>query len=280
SPECSPPRSFCVPQRLLNSEIDLEVGPDRHRLALRANGWLEPPISCGLNRLFVQAVTQRTLDLDIRGLTFGCDDHVEHNNSRDLRGPRLVGIRRIRTCNALREANPSDAYYVSAVYEHRGLGGFIRGLALRGTRGLRKRCCRRLRRAGVTKIARQDCGGQVDGSRPIRIETYQRSYPRPSHLSLHYIWPEFPLAHCIHRRLNEQRRTIKHTRILAHINLWRNAQANIDPTRYVRNDGKRRIPRKSTLRYTVPHFLRRNVLNPSQLRVCWDLRLIDLCRRQ
>jgi hypothetical protein len=33
--------------------------------------------------------------------------------------------------NALRGANPSDAYYVSAVYEHRGLGGFIRGLARR-----------------------------------------------------------------------------------------------------------------------------------------------------
>src|SRR5208282_4639466 len=211
---------------------------------------------------------------------FGCDDHVEHNNSRDLRGPRLVGIRRIRTCNALREANPSDAYYVSAVYEHRGLGGFIRGLALRGTRGLRKRCCRRLRRAGVTKIARQDCRGQVDGSRPIRIETHQRSYPRPSHLSLHYIWPEFLLAHRIHRRLNEQGRALKHTRTFAYITLWRNALANIHRACYVRIDGKCGIPRKSTLRYTVAHLLRRDVLNRSQLPVCWAFRLVDLCRRQ
>jgi hypothetical protein len=74
-------------KRSFISEIDFDIGPNRHRLVFRTNGWLEPPISYCLDRLFVQAVTQRTLDLDIRGLTFRCDDQVEHHNSRDLRGP-------------------------------------------------------------------------------------------------------------------------------------------------------------------------------------------------
>jgi hypothetical protein len=54
-----PDEDLC--EQSFNSEIDLDVGPNRHRLVLRANGWLEPPISYGLDRLFVQTVTQRTL---------------------------------------------------------------------------------------------------------------------------------------------------------------------------------------------------------------------------
>lgn len=68
-------------ERLFNSEIYLDVGSNRHRLVFRANGRLEPPVSYRLDCLFVQAVTQRALDLDLRGMTFLCDDQVEHDKS-------------------------------------------------------------------------------------------------------------------------------------------------------------------------------------------------------
>jgi hypothetical protein len=74
--------------------------------------------------------------------------------------------------------------------------------------------------------------------------------------------------------------TIQQPGIPAYIALWRNAQSDIYRARYVSFDGKRGIPWKSTLGYPVPHLLRRNVLNPSRLCVCWGFRLVDLCRRQ
>src|SRR5580704_5328269 len=111
-------------ERLFNPEISFDVRPNGHRLAVRVNGWREPPVLYGLDRVFVQAVTQRTFDLDIRGMTFRCDDQVENDNSGYLGGPGLVGIRRIGTCEALRVANAAATCQVSAVYEHRGLGGF------------------------------------------------------------------------------------------------------------------------------------------------------------
>lgn len=46
-----------IGERLFDSEIHLDVGPNRHRIVVRANGWLEPPISYGLYCLFVQTVT-------------------------------------------------------------------------------------------------------------------------------------------------------------------------------------------------------------------------------
>ena len=50
-------------ERLFNSEVNLDVSPNRHRFVLQANDGLELPVSYGLDCVFVQAVTQRTFDL-------------------------------------------------------------------------------------------------------------------------------------------------------------------------------------------------------------------------
>jgi len=91
---------------------------------------MELPVPYGLDRVLIQTVTQRTLDSDIRGKTFRCDDQAEHDYSGNLRGSRLVRISRIRTYDALRKSNAADTYDVSAVYKHRAVSGFLHGLAL------------------------------------------------------------------------------------------------------------------------------------------------------
>src|SRR5215469_4069261 len=203
--------------------------------------------------------------LNICGMTFFGHDEVQHHTSKDLCGPRLVGIRRIRTFHALRGANAANKRDVSTVYELWGFG--FHGLAYWCARRSRKHRCRRLRRPRITKIVREDCRRQVDGCRSIAVETYQRSYARPSYLSLDFIWSELPLTDCVDRGLNQQRKTIKHTEIVAYITLRRDSEPNVYCTRNMRVHGKLGILREKALGNPVPHLLRRNVLNPPRLGV-------------
>src|SRR6516162_11910906 len=202
--------------------------------------------------------------LNICGMTFFRHDEMQHHNSRDLCGPRLVGIRRIRAFHALRGANAANKGDVSTVYELWGLG--FHGLACGCARRSRRRRCHRLRRPRITKIVRQDCRNQFDACRSIVVETNQSSYARPSYLSLHFIWSEFPLTDCIDRGLNQQRRTVKHTKI-AYITLRRDTEPNVYCTRNMRVHGKLGIVREKALGNPVPHLLRRNVLNSPRLGV-------------
>src|SRR5215469_1190659 len=69
------------------------------------------------------------------------DDEVQHHDSRDLRRPRLVLVRRIRTFQALRDAYAADTSNVGALDDHWDLGRFLHKLLHEGSEQTRGHEC-------------------------------------------------------------------------------------------------------------------------------------------
>ena len=70
--------------------------------------------------------------MNICAVTILGDNEVQHHDSRDLRSPRLVGVGRIRTFQALRDAYAADTSNVGALDDHGTWAGSFTSCYMKG----------------------------------------------------------------------------------------------------------------------------------------------------